>query len=201
MRSPPQVPPPLVLDLRYAQGLVDGFPLPSYVRHEQGQLLLSAQAGPVNLGYAVARQTYRDVLVEAQLSLRVGQDDDFYGLFIRQSGPLHMIAFGISPSGQVLLAELAGAFKVLLNAPLDSSMRLVRGCQQPQLLSILACGPSLSFLLNRQLVTTLQVSSRYQEGYLGLFLHHERAGETAELAADWLQVRGLFPAWSESVET
>jgi hypothetical protein len=42
-------------------------------------------------------------------------------------------------------------------------------------------------------VTTEVVDEAFQEGYLGFYVHHGSADGRAVLAADWIQVRGIFP--------
>jgi hypothetical protein len=136
---------------------------------------------------------FRDVIVQAQLSLSAGADDDLYGLFVRSPAPDRYYTFAVSPVGQVVVSRYDGEYDPLIVGPLAPDMPFGSGVGEPNLFQVVALGPSLTFLLNGMVVTTEIVDQSYQEGFLGFYVHHGSQSASAELAADWIQVRGIFP--------
>lgn len=191
---PPTGWPPVLLNLDYA---TDQPPLPESVQdtaqYADGTLRITSRVPNANQGVAASEIVFRDVIIQAQVSLAAGADDDLYGLFLRSPSADLYYAFAVSPAGQVFVGSYDGEFAPLVNGPLDPGMRFAQGIGQPNELQVVAVGPSLTFILNGMLVTAEIVDERYSEGYLGFFVHHGTTSDRAELSAGWLQVRGIFP--------
>jgi hypothetical protein len=192
--SPPTGSPPILLNLDYASQQPA---LPSevreFARYVDGALRIAASVPDGNQGMAAAQLIFRDVTVQAEVSLAEGADDDLYGLFLRSPTADLYYAFAVSPAGQVFVGSYDGEFAPLVSGPLDPDMQFGYGAGQSNRLQVVAVGPSLTFILNGMLVSAEIVDERYQEGYLGFFVHHGLTSPRAEMQADWIQVRGVFP--------
>jgi hypothetical protein len=191
---PPGDAPPVLLSLDYAveePKLVELFG--ESVKYEAGQLRMNVSGVDANQGIAADQTVFRDVIVQAQVSLTEGADDDLYGIFVRSPSPDLYYAFAVSPVGHVIVSRFAGEYDPVVSGPLAPDMPFSKGTGQPNLFQVVALGPSLTFLLNGMVVTTEIVEPEYQDGYLGFYIHHGGQSERAELAADWIQVRGIFP--------
>jgi 3-keto-disaccharide hydrolase len=163
-------------------------------RYTDGTLRVFSEVPEGNQGVAATDMMFRDVIIQAQLRMSEGGDDDLYGLFLRSPSSDLYYAFAVTPSGQVLVSSYEGEFLPLVSGPLDPDMHFGYGLDQPNRFQVVTVGPSLTFMLNGMLVTAEIVDDRYQEGYLGFFVHHGTRSARAELAADWIEVRGVFPA-------
>jgi hypothetical protein len=190
--SPPRGYPAILLTNDYASAERDvEFGPTAGIRSRRLRLHTTTPHG--NAGYAVGATTFRDVVVQARLCLSAGDDSDLYGLFVRQSAQDAYWCCSISPAGQCVIAVYDGQYHEALNGMLAPDVPFNRGLEQPNLFQVVACGPSLTFLVNHAIVGTIPVAPRYEEGFLGFYLHHGESSARAELAADWLQVRALFP--------
>jgi hypothetical protein len=196
-RVPTRVPagsPPILLSLDYA---IEQPPLPESfgdaVRYEAGQLRLVSTVPDGNRGIAADQTLFRDIIVQAQVSLADGADDDMYGLFIRSPEPELYYSFAVSPTGQVVVSYYDGEYQPLVAGPLAPEMPFAHGMRTPNTFQVVAVGPSLTFYLNGMLVTAEIVDERFQEGFVGFYVHHGSQGPRAELGADWIQLRGIFP--------
>ena len=148
--------------------------------------------GEVN-GRAVSAQSFRDVILDARLSLTEGDENDLCGVFLRQTEDRRFVAWGMSPGRRCLVGAVDGGLRPLVDGPLAPDMAFAEGLGQPHRFQVVACGPSLTFVLNWMVVTGLTVDPRYKEGLLGFFVVRSAAEGRAELAADWLQVRAVLP--------
>ena len=191
--SPPTGAPPVLLSLDYVSQQPALPDLPAeLVAYKDGQLRLGTSVPNGNHGIAADQTIYRDVIVQAQLSLAAGADDDLYGLFVRSPSPELYYTFAVSPSGHLVISRFDGEHDPLVAGPLAPEMPFARGVGQTNLFQVVAIGPSLTFLLNGMVVMAEVVEAEYQEGYLGFYVHHGEASERAELAAHWVEVRGVF---------
>ena len=192
--SPPTGSPPILLTLDYS---ADQPPIPvpatAAASYQGSQLRLVSGTPNGNEGVAAADVTFRDVIVLAQLSLAAGADDDLYGLYLRSSSPNLYYTFAITPTGVVAIHRYDGQYQQVAAGPLAPDMQFARGVGQPNLFQVVAVGPSLTFILNGMVVTSVVVDPRYKEGFLGFYVHHGGVSQRAELAADWIQVRAIFP--------
>ena len=192
--SPPAGYPPILLALDYAkeQPPLSG-PSTAAAAYQSAQLRLVSGTPNGNEGIAAGDAVFRDVIVLAQLSLAAGADDDLYGLYLRSAAPNLYYTFAVSPAGQVVISRYDGAYTQIAAGPLAPDMKFERGLGEANLFQAVAIGPSLTFVLNGMVVTSVTVDPRYKEGYLGFYVHHGVRSPRAELAADWIQVRAIFP--------
>ena len=191
---PPTQAPPLLLNLDYAQEqppLTDLFG--TAVRYEAGQLRIAATTPDANHGLAADQTIYRDVIIQAQVSLAEGGDEDLYGLFLRSPSPDLYYTFAVSPVGVVVISRYDGQYDPLVAGARAPDMPFQKGVGQSNLFQVVALGPSLTFLLNGVVVSTELADAEYQEGYLGFYMHHGSTLARSELGADWIQIRGIFP--------
>ncbi len=161
--------------------------------YQDGQLRVVSSLPDGNQGVAAAQTVFSDVIVQAQLSMSVGADDDLYGLFVRSPSSDLYYTFATSPSGHAFISMFEGEYVPLVSGPLDPDLHFAYGLGQPNVFSVVALGPSLTFILNGRLVSSEMVDDRYFDGFLGFYVHHGRRSARAELTADWIQVRGVFP--------
>ena len=166
------------------------------VVHE-GRLRVRATTAGSDHGFAVG-DSLRDAVLQADLSLSEGSDDDFYGLFIRQAAADTYYAVAFSISGEVWVrATLGGQHLDVARGRLAPDLRWNRGLGAENRLQIVACGPSVTVIANGMVVTGLMVDPRCKEGFCGFFLHHGGGAARAELAASWMQARAVFPPADE----
>ena len=191
---PPTSNPPVLLSLDYAtQQPV----LPEDFRENAGyvdgtlHVWTSVQDG--NHGIAAADLRFRDFIVQADVALAEGGADDLYGLFLRSPSSNLYYAYAVSPNGHIFISPYDGQFAPIVSGPLDPDMPFAAGLGNPNRFQVVAVGPSLTFLLNGMHITAEIVDERYEEGYLGVFVHHGSMSSRAELAASWIQIRGVFP--------
>jgi hypothetical protein len=192
---PPTGSPPVLLSLDYANqqpALPDD--VRDTARYVDGQLRVTSSLPDGSHGIAAALLIFGDAIVQAQVALAEGTDDDLYGLFVRSPSAELYYAFAVSPSGQVFISGYDGEYSPLASGPLDPDMQFGSGLGQPNRFQVVAVGPSLTFILNGTAIMSEIVDERFKEGYLGFFIHHGTTSERAELAADWIQVRGVFPS-------
>jgi hypothetical protein len=190
---PPQGAPPILLNLDYAS---DAPPLPDLpadlVTYRDGQLRVATNVAQGNHGIAADQTSYRDVIVEAEVALVEGGDEDLYGLFLRSPEPELYYSFAASPTGHVVISRYDGQHDPIVAGPLAPEMPFAAGIGSANRFQVVALGPSLTFLLNGTVLTTEIVDADYQEGYLGFYVHHGSEAARAELGANWIQVRGIF---------
>ncbi len=188
--GPPTEFPPILLTVEYAKEAAGE--RSEGVEIRDGALRISSGAPNAYKGHAVGSQVLRDVVVDAQVALVEGSEHDLFGVFVRQSGTSRYIAWGCSQAGRCLVASVDELPVPAVDGPLAADMRLERELGARNRFQVVACGPSLTFILNGMIVTGMIVDPRYKEGYAGFFL----AGTSdapAVLAADWFQVRAVLP--------
>ena len=161
--------------------------------YDGGQLRLSADVPDSNQGIAADQTIFRDVIIQAQVSLVEGDEDDLYGIFVRSPRPDLYYAFAISPAGHVVVSRFDGSYDPLIAGPLAPDMPFEMGLRRANRLQVVALGPGLTFLVNDVVVTTEIVEEETQEGYLGYYVHHGPTSSRAVMGVDWIQVRGIFP--------
>ncbi|MBV9579847.1 MAG: hypothetical protein JO057_14755 [Chloroflexi bacterium] len=190
---PPTGSPPVLLTLDYAtQQPVLPEAMRDVARYEDGSLRVVSTLPDGSQGIAAADFMFRDTILQTSMSMSEGSDDDLYGVFVRSASAELYYAFATSPAGHVYVASYDGEFVPIVSGPLDPDMLFRYGLDAPNRFQVVAVGPSLTFLLNGMLVTAEIVDERYQEGYLGFFVHHGLTSPRAELAVEWVQVRGIF---------
>jgi len=188
--GPPSDFPPILLTVEYAKEQAGERSEGVEVR--DGVLRISAGAPGAYKGHAASSEVFRDVVVDAQVALVEGAEDDLFGVFVRQSATSRYIAWGCSRAGRCLVASVDELPVPAVDGPLAADMRLARQLGERNRFQVVACGPSLTFVLNGMVVTGMIVDPRYKDGYAGFFLA-SMSEAPAVLAADWLQVRGVLP--------
>jgi hypothetical protein len=177
---PPTDSPPIVLTVEYGTG--------------DGPLLVRASAADTPTGVPASDRTFRDVLVDARLTLQAGGDDTVYGLYVRQTAGASYAAWGMSPTGRIVAGVVANnAWHPMADADLAPDLPFARGLGQPNRFQVLALGPSLVFVLNGAIVTGINVDARFKEGFLGYWLLRGQQAEEAVMAVGWLQLRAVLP--------
>jgi hypothetical protein len=191
---PPTGQSPTLLNLNYA---TEQPALPDYVsdvaRYLDGTLRIASNLSDASQGIAAAQLVFSDATIQASISLAEGADDDLYGIFLRSASAQMYYTFAVSPAGHVFVACYDNEFIPLVSGPLDPDIPFGQGLGTANRFQVVAIGPSLTFILNGTLITAEIVDERYREGYLGFFVHHGLTSPRAELAAEWIQVRGIFP--------
>jgi len=191
---PPTGSPPVLLSLDYASqqpALPDG--VRDNARYLDGTLRVASSLPDGSHGIAAALLIFGDAIVQSELSLAEGADDDLYGLFVRSPSAELYYAFAVSPAGEVFISAYDGEYSPLAQGPLDPDMQFGSGLGQSNRFQVATIGPSLTFILNGVPLMAEIVDERFKEGYLGFFIHHGTTSERAELAAEWIEVRGVFP--------
>jgi hypothetical protein len=162
-------------------------------RYVDGTLRIVSTVSDGSQGVAAAQLVFSDTVVQASVALAEGANDDLYGVFVRSATAELYYAFAVSPAGHVFVASYDNQYLPIVSGPLDPDLPFGEGLGVANRFQVVAVGPSLTFLLNGNLITTEIVEERYREGYLGFFVHHGMTSERAELSAEWIQVRGVFP--------
>src|SRR5215468_5796628 len=134
---PPSGAPPVLLSLDYAITPPDLPDVPgANFGHEGGQLRLRADVPDSNQGIAADQTIFRDVIIQAQVSLVEGDEDDLYGIFVRSPRPDLYYAFAISPAGHVVVSRFDGSYDPLIAGPLAPDMPFEMGLRHPNRLQV-----------------------------------------------------------------
>jgi hypothetical protein len=191
---PPAAHPSVLLELDYARqrpALSEG--VSELARYADGTLRVASTMADSSMGLAAAELAFGDAVVQASVALAQGADDDLYGVFLRSVSAQQYYAFAVSPGGHVFVACYDHQFNPLVSGPLDPDLAFAQGLGAANRFQVVAAGPSLTFYLNGTLITAEIVDEQFSQGYIGFFVHHGSTSERAELAAEWIQVRGVFP--------
>jgi hypothetical protein len=189
--TPPHGYPPILLDTDYASLPDTRFSPPAAI--EGGRLVVSG-GGPNTIGgHPFSDQPYRDVTLDASISLAAGDEHDLAGVFLRQSAQGRYVAIALSPAGYVYVANIdAGAAQPIAEGPLKSDVPFERGVGAWNRLTVVAFGPSLVVVLNGSVLVHAGVDEKYAQGYAGLFLQQGATSGAARAAARWVQVRAVL---------
>ncbi len=190
--APPSGAPAILLTIDPGSGAIG--PLPPAASIEDGRLVLRAPGPGALAGLPYSADAYRDVVVDAVLSLVRGGMDDAYGIFVRQVAERSYLAFLVTPDGRSSLLMVAdGASVPIAEGRLPVEAPFARGLGAANRLTVVAAGPCLTCLVNGFVVTGVTVDARYKAGIAGALLVH-LAAEPAEAAAalHWAQVRALL---------
>jgi hypothetical protein len=191
---PPTGQPPTLLNLDYAsQQPALHESVSDVARYVDGTLRIASTTSDGSQGIAAAHLVFGDAILQASVSLAEGASDDLYGVFLRSAAAELYYTFAVTPSGHVFVACYDNQFVPLVSGPLDPDIPFLQGLGVANRFQVVAIGPSLTFILNGTLITAEIVDERYREGYLGFFVHHGLTSPRAELAAEWIQVRAVFP--------
>ena len=147
---------------------------------EDGRLVLRASAPGALAGQPFAPDAFRDVIVDAVVSLVRGGTDDAYGIFVRQVAERSYLAFMVTPDGTVPLLMVAdGASAPMVEGRLPVEAPFARGLGAANRLTVVAAGPCLTCIVNGFVVAGVTVDARYKAGLAGTLLVH-LAAEPAE---------------------
>ena len=189
--QPPRGSPPILFDTDYS-ALPDA-PLGSAASIEDGRLVLRGAGANKIAGQAFSEVRYRDVVVDASVTVASGDDGDLAGIFLRQSADQRYVVVAMSPAGYVYIAQVDGVAQPVAEGPLTPNIPFNRGVGAWNRLTIVAFGPSLVFVLNREVLAHLAVDQRFKEGFAGLFLQQGASSSSAAAAARWVQLRAVLP--------
>lgn len=190
--GPPTSYPPIVFSVDY-RGAPGAGPMPGGAEIRDGRFQLRSATPGTDHGFPTG-SSFRDVIVEAELALLDGSDDCYYGLFLRQADASTYYTFAMSPGGLVWVRLHTQHRAIdIAHGPLAPDMRFHRGAGARNRFAAVTCGPCLTVLLNGMVITGTLVDPSCKEGFLGFYLHHGASSQRAGLAADWLQVRAIFP--------
>ena len=189
MTAPSSESPPVLLTLDYSDP--QGASTDPMARFEDGQLKLRAPGPNTFRGLAADNRSYRDVILDTQISLTAGTPDDLFGVFVRQSSEQSFVFWGVTLGRRCLIGVADGTFTPVVNGQLAPDMKL-GGMGEPNRFQVVAIGPALAFVLNGMVVSGFAVDPRYKEGPVGYYLHRLTDAE-AEIAVDWVQLRAVLP--------
>jgi hypothetical protein len=171
--------------------------LPNGAVVADGQLRFTADAPAVASGLPLGNHAFGDVVLQTQISLLEGADDDRYGIFVRRptAGPKagRFSCFAIGPDGRFVVRGFDGqVFHDVIDAELAPGLAFAPGFGDPNLFQAVTSGPQVTFLLNDQVIVGLALDLPLAEGELGLFLHRGTSAARATIAVDWIHVRALI---------
>ena len=158
-----------------------------------GRLEITAGAPGAVAGYPIAADSFRDVVIDAVVSLDAGDDDVSCGLFFRQVAERSYLAFAVTPDGRCsLLAVEDGEARALSAGVLPPEAPFARGLGAPNRLTVVAIGPSVTGVVNGYVLTGVVVEPRFREGLAGVLLVHTGAAGAARASVRWAQVRAVL---------
>lgn len=163
-----------------------------YSSQPAGQLVLSGNGANTIAGHAFSDVRYRDVVLDASVALSSGDDSDLAGAFLRQSADQRYIVVALSPAGYVYIAQVDGTAQPVAEGPLTPNIPFNRGVGAWNRLTVVAFGPSLVFVVNKEVLAHLAVDQRFKEGFAGLFLQQGATSASAAAAVRWVQIRAVL---------
>ncbi len=158
------------------------------------RLILRAPEPGSVAGVPFSADAYRDVVVDAVVSLEHGSPDDAYGVFVRQVAERSYLAFLVTPDGRGSLVMVAdGASSPIAEGRLPADAPFAPGLAAPNRLTVVTAGPCVTCLVNGFVMTGVTLDARFKAGLAGVLLLHlsSAAGESA-VALHWAQIRALL---------
>jgi hypothetical protein len=135
----------------------------------------------------------RDVILDAELGLVDGEDEDRCGIFFRQTAEERYVACTINATGHLALGVVDGGPPlVIADARLRGDVRFQTGVGVTNRLTIVACGPVAAVMVNGIAITGALLDSRYLSGRTGALLVHTSSKPQARLAVRWAQARAII---------
>lgn len=190
--APPSGAPPILRTMDPATGVIGILSAGATI--EDGRLVLRASTPGALAGQPFAPDAFRDVVVDAVVSLLRGGIDDAYGVFLRQVAERSYLAFLVTQDGRFSLLMVAdGASAPMVEGRLPVNAPFAHGLGASNRLTVVAAGPCLTCIVNGLVVAGVTVDARYRAGLAGTLLVH-LAPEPPEAAAElhWAQVRALL---------
>lgn len=159
-----------------------------------GDELVVTSPGPGSAtGQPFNEMELRDVILDAELGLVDGEQEDRCGLFFRQTGEERYVACTINGAGELALGLVDGGPPlVIAEARLDGETRFQSGVGRTNRLTIVACGPVAAVMVNGMAVTGALLDRRYLTGRAGALLVHTSPKPQARLAVRWAQARAII---------
>ena len=183
MSTPPgRQAPPILLDLDFTQEA-----------NGEGLLLVSASPGSVT-GQPFGTEAFRDAVIDVELGLLEGEDEDRYGVFFRQTAAERYAAATLTPAGELAVGLVDGGPPLVVGGgPLPSEVPFARGAGGANRLTIVSCGPVAAVIVNGSVVSGVAIPAIYGHGAVGAILIHSSSSPTARAGVRWAQARGLLP--------
>ncbi len=195
----PTDPPPVLFahDFGAAPGSESPIALPPGASIEGGHLRFTVDAPSTAAGLPLGNRPFGDVVLQTQVSLVEGADDDLYGIFVRRpvDGPRQgrFACFMMGPGGRVVVQGFDGqAFHPVIDGPLGQGLTFAPGRCDPNLFQAVVAGPQVTFFLNHAVIIGLTVDLPLMAGEVGLFVHHGPTSARATIAVDWVHVGALM---------
>lgn len=168
--------------------------VPPGAQLSEGRLIVTADSPNVPTGAGASPMVFRDVSVDARLTLLRGGEDTVYGLYVRQTAGASYAAVGMTPSGVVVAGLVAdNAWHPMSSSQLAPDLPFEQGVGASNRLQVVTMGPALVFVVNGAVVTAFMLDGRFKQGYLGFWLSRGQLAEQAVVGVDWIQVRPVLP--------
>jgi hypothetical protein len=179
-KPPAEQAPPILLDV-------------DYTNQAEGLVVLSSKPGNV-AGQPFSERGFRDAVVDVELGLLEGAEEDRYGVFFRQTGAEHYAACTVNGRGDLAFGLVDGGPPlVIASGPLPPEVTFYRAVGQTNRLSIVSCGPVAAVIVNGAVVTGVMIPQTYGHGPAGALLVHTSSSPQARLGVRWAQARALLP--------
>ena len=155
-----------------------------------GRLMLRVESVAAATGQPFDAAPFRDVVIATSLELTRGAAGTAYGMYLRQSVPNRYLLWTVTGERRFRVGLVDAQYTPVHDGMLADDIPLCG--DGPNEFTVLAFGPSLTFVLNGKIVTGAMVDPRFAEGIAGAWL--QPADDSgAELALHWVQVRAVLP--------
>jgi hypothetical protein len=135
----------------------------------------------------------RDVVIDVHLTIVAGDSLDMAGVYLRQGEPDRYMACGVGPGGFVgIVAVDSSRREPLVGGPIGADLPYNLGVGANRI-TIVACGPCITFLVNHAVVAGIAVDARYKEGHAGVLVADGGGAQRAAAAVTWAEIRALLP--------
>ena len=131
----------------------------------------------------------RDVVLDVGLELLSGGPGTAFGVYLRQSVPDRYVLCVLTRERRFRMGLVDSRYQPVHDGNLADDIWL--HTEGPNRITVVAFGPSLTFVVNGSIVTGALVDARYAEGVAGVWVQPgDDSG--AELALDWSQARAVL---------
>jgi hypothetical protein len=159
-----------------------------------GRLQLTTTAPGAIAAAALHPRPLRDVVIDVHMTIVAGDSLDMAGVYLRQGEPDRYMACGVGPGGFVGIVAVDGSHREpLVGGPIAGDLPFNLGVGAANRITIVACGPCITFLVNHAVVAGIAVDARYKEGHAGVLVADGGGGERAAAAVTWAEIRALLP--------
>lgn len=163
---------------------------PSILLTSTDEKALAAQRVDQVVGQPFGEASFRDVILDCAVTLASGHPSSAFGLYLRQSSPHRYVLWTVTPQRRFRVGLVDRDYHPVHDAPLGEDIAL--DPTTPTRLTVVAFGPSLTFVVNSMIVTGAMVPPAYAEGVAGVWLQCGDASG-ARLILHWVQVRAVLP--------